>query len=48
VSEPHVVTDCDECLVGESLEIRVQGTGFVPYPATPGPRPRPPDAGEGV
>lgn len=41
MSDLHVVTDYDECRIGEGLELHVQGTGFVPYPATPGPRLRP-------
>jgi hypothetical protein len=41
MSEPVTVTDYDECRVTEGLELGLQGRGFVPYPATPGPRPRP-------
>jgi hypothetical protein len=41
MSEPVTVTDYDECLVSEGLELQVQGRGLVPYPATPPPRPRP-------
>jgi hypothetical protein len=41
VSEPVIVTDYDECRVTEGRELHLQGTGFVPYPATPGPRPVP-------
>jgi hypothetical protein len=41
VSEPVVVTDYDECRVSEGLELSLRGHGFVPYPATPPPPPRP-------
>jgi hypothetical protein len=41
VSEPVPVTDYDECRVSEGLELQLQGRGFIPYPATPPPRPRP-------
>jgi hypothetical protein len=41
VSEPVVVTDYDECRVSEGLELSLRGRGFVPYPETPPPRPRP-------
>jgi hypothetical protein len=41
MSEPVVVTDYDECQVSEGLELGLRGTRFVPYPATPPPRPRP-------
>jgi hypothetical protein len=47
VSEPVTVTDYDECQVSEGVELHLQGRGFVPHPATPGPRPRP-DAEEGT
>jgi hypothetical protein len=47
VSDLHTVTDYDECRIGEGLELHVQGTGFVPFPATPGPPPRPGTAKEG-
>lgn len=40
------VTDCDECTVGEGLELTLQGCGFTPYPATPAPAPRPNPTGE--
>jgi hypothetical protein len=45
MSEPHVVTDYDECRVSEGLELGMQGRGFTPYPAVPGPPPRPESAG---
>lgn len=41
MSEPVTVTDYDECRVTEGLELGLRGTGFAPYPAVPGPRPRP-------
>jgi hypothetical protein len=39
--QPVTVTDYDECQVSEGLELGLAGRGFVPYPATPPPRPRP-------
>lgn len=47
MSEPVVVTDYDECRVTEGLELGLRGRGLVPYPAVPGPRPRPGEAEEG-
>jgi hypothetical protein len=41
VSEPVVISDADQLAVGEGLELTLQGRGFVPYPATPPPAPRP-------
>jgi hypothetical protein len=41
MSEPVTVTDYDECRVSEGLELHLRGTRFVPYPAIPGPPPRP-------
>jgi hypothetical protein len=41
MSEPVTVTDYDECQVTEGLELGLQGRGLVPYPAVPGPPPRP-------
>jgi hypothetical protein len=41
VSEPVTVTDYDECRVTEGVELSLRGCGFVPYPAVPGPPPRP-------
>lgn len=41
MSEPVTVTDTDECRAAEGLELTLQGSGFIPYPATPPPRPRP-------
>lgn len=43
--EPVVITDTDEYHVSEGPELTLQGSGFVPYPATPPPAPRPEDAG---
>lgn len=37
--EPVVITDTEECVVAEGRELHLQGRGFVPYPATPGPLP---------
>lgn len=47
MSEPVVVTDYDECRVSEGSELQLQGRGFAPYPATPGPRPWPGETEEG-
>lgn len=44
MSETVTVTDYDEYRVSEGLELGLRGTRFVPYPATPGPRPRPENA----
>ena len=41
------VTDYDECRVEEGPELALRGRRFVPYPATPGPRPRPESPEEG-
>jgi hypothetical protein len=41
MSEPVTVTDYDECRVDEGRELHLQGTGFTPYPAAPGPALRP-------
>jgi hypothetical protein len=41
VSEMVVIADCDECTVGEGLELTLQGRGLIPYPATPPPTSRP-------
>lgn len=41
MSQLVTVTDYDECRVTEGLELGLRGSGFVPYPATPPPRPRP-------
>jgi hypothetical protein len=41
VSNTVVIADCDECTVSEGLELALQGRGFIPYPATPPPAPRP-------
>jgi hypothetical protein len=41
VSAPVVVTDCDECVLGEGLELTLLGRGLTPYPAAPPPAPRP-------
>lgn len=41
MSEPVTVTDYDVCQVSEGPELHLQGRGFVPYPATPPPSPRP-------
>lgn len=41
MSEPVTVTDYDECRVTEGVELGLHGTGFVPHPAVPPPRPRP-------
>lgn len=41
MSEPVVITDADECRLDEGTELHLQGHGFVPFPATPPPRPRP-------
>ena len=46
MSETVTVTDYDECQVAEGLELHVQGRGFKPYPATPGPAPRPAEGRE--
>lgn len=46
MSETVTVTDYDECQVSEGLEVKTQGRGYVPFPATPGPRPRPDDTRE--
>jgi hypothetical protein len=45
VSKAVVVTDTDECRIAEGPELTLAGRGFVPYPATPPPRPRPEAAG---
>lgn len=39
--KPVVITDRDVCEVSEGRETSLQGRGFVPYPATPPPAPRP-------
>jgi hypothetical protein len=36
-----VITDSDAVSVTEGGEVLCQGAGHVPYPATPGPPPRP-------
>lgn len=41
MSETVTVTDYDECQVAEGPELQLQGRRFTPFPATPGPRPRP-------
>jgi hypothetical protein len=46
VSQPVVVTDTDEVSCCEGFELMHAGTGHVPWPATPPPRPRPGSAGE--
>jgi hypothetical protein len=48
MSEPVIVTDYDECRIGEGPELLLGGHGFVPYPATPGPPPRPAAEREGT
>lgn len=40
------VTDSEALLVAEGLEVTMHGRGYVPYPATPGPAPRPEDGRE--
>jgi hypothetical protein len=47
MSEPVTVTDYDECRVTEGTELGLRGTRFTPYPAVPGPRPRPAKTEEG-
>lgn len=41
MTDTWTVTDYDECQLAEGLEVHAQGRRFVPYPATPGPLPRP-------
>jgi hypothetical protein len=41
MSDTVTVTDYDECRVTEGTELSLLGRGFVPYPAVPGPPPRP-------
>jgi hypothetical protein len=41
VSEPVIITDADELQLAEGPETTLRGTGLVPYPAVPGPAPRP-------
>lgn len=45
MSEAVIITDADECVLAEGLELSLLGRGFGPYPATPPPRPRPTDGG---
>lgn len=41
MTDVQIVTDYDECQLAEGLELHLQGRRFTPYPATPGPPPRP-------
>lgn len=40
-TDPVVITDKDVCEVSEGREMSLRGRGYVPFPATPGPAPRP-------
>jgi hypothetical protein len=45
VSEPVLVTDCDEVSLGEGTGLLLSGRGLTPYPAVPPPKPRPANGG---